>query len=292
MKKAAKIFIHDPAKSFAPRMMEISNAENSEQVFRGLQSIPIASHQGYKVNMHDIEGSIHTPGFNETFNAGEYRTWIGTRLEYVFDFKNLRKVIHPLKSILEIEFTVVGNNKIEYRVSNDSLKALDITDNKWSLKLMKGWPGRKHAVYRRCNKTNEELILCGKIEFQLNQILCHDDRVKDCFGFGAFTTANTDRKITFVYTFEKHQEKNRVKRMPGLMLRWKTVEDDGEQWPDKVLEVSELGREVKSPDFGKKWKKDWGRNRQKKSKFPRLYPPQLQVLQCCPTSYYGGCSRG
>ena len=72
-----------------------------------------------------------------------------------------------------------------------------------------------------------------------------------------------------MYTFDKHQEKDSRKRMPGLMLRWKAVEDHEKQWPDKVLEVSELGREVKSPDFGKKWEegKDWGGDRPKHLEF-------------------------
>ena len=78
-----------------------------------------------------------------------------------------------------------------------------------------------------------------------------------CFG-DAFTTGNPERKITFVYTFDQREDGDKM--MPGLMLRWETVQ---EQWPEKVVEVFELGREVRSPDFGKKWTedKDWGQAR-------------------------------
>ena len=79
------------------------------------------------MTMHDIQGRIYTPGFNETFNAEENKTWNGTRLEFELDFKNPRKVIHPLDSLLVIEFTAIGRNKIEYSVGNTSLKTLDIS---------------------------------------------------------------------------------------------------------------------------------------------------------------------
>ena len=127
IKKATKIFIHDQASSFAPKMIKITNKQNIENIFKGLQSIPIASQGGFKVTMHDIQGRIYTPGFNETFNAEENKTWNGTRLEFELDFKNPRKVIHPLDSLLVIEFTAIGRNKIEYSVGNTSLKTLDIS---------------------------------------------------------------------------------------------------------------------------------------------------------------------
>ena len=87
-----------------------------------------------------------------------------------------------------------------------------------------------------------------------------------CFG-DAFTTGNPERKITFVYTFDQREDGD--KRMPGLMLRWETVQ---EQWPEKVVEVFELGREVRSPDFGKKWTedKDWGQARLRRKDFPNF----------------------
>ena len=57
--------------------------------------------------------------------------------------------------------------------------------------------------------------------------------------------------------------------MPGLMLRWRT---ESKQWPEEVLEVSELGRLVKSPDFGRRWKDDddWGQGRLKNPNFPNF----------------------
>ena len=73
-----------------------------------------------------------------------------------------------------------------------------------------------------------------------------------------------------MYTFDKHQEEeDSAKRMPGLMLRWRT---ESKQWPEEVLEVSELGRLVKSPDFGRRWKDDddWGQGRPKHLSFPNF----------------------
>ena len=81
-----------------------------------------------QVKIHELEGSIETPEFNKTFDAKAYIVWNGTRIEYVLDFKNHRNVIHPLMSILVINFTAIGSNKIEYSVSNGSLKTLETTD--------------------------------------------------------------------------------------------------------------------------------------------------------------------
>ena len=101
---------------------------NYQLYFKGYQSLHVIGHQRYQVKIHEIEGSIRTPLFNETFDAKQYNFWKGTRIEYVIEFKNHRKVIHPLMSILVIEFTAIGSNKIEYSVSNGSLKTLNMTE--------------------------------------------------------------------------------------------------------------------------------------------------------------------
>ena len=192
---------------------------------KGHQSLHVTSQQGYQVRIHEIEGSINSPLFNETFNAKQYNTWNGTRIEYVLDFKNHRKVIHPLMSILVIELTAIGSNKIEYSVSNGSLKTLNMTEitreERRSLEFPSGWeaPGvpMKEKTYRSCDY--KENSVCGNISLNLNKILCADDRVKEC-GVGTFSTANTDRRITFVYTFDKEQAEGTNEVMPGLRLSW------------------------------------------------------------------------
>ena len=229
--------------------------------------------------MHEIEGSIHTPGFNKTFEAKQYDVWNGTRIEYVLDFKNQRKVIHPLSSILVIEFTAMGSNKIEYSVSNGPLKTLNIAGitkkEKRSLEYPRGWSADGENAYSACNAKEDSV--CGTIRLRLNKILCSDNRVQEC-GDGAFSTENTNRKITFVYTFDKKQEEGKKEVMPGLMLTWWTQQNGKKKqnglavadWPDRFLELSEPGRTVKSPDYrnrieGKTWKSlttDWGQNRQ------------------------------
>ena len=204
-------------------------------------------------------------------------------MEYVLDFQNHRKVIHPLRSILVIEFTAIGGNKIEYSVSNGSLKTLNMTDitrkERRSFEFPTGWEAAgiplMEKTYSACdNKGNS---ICGRISLNLNQILCSDDRVKEC-GVGAFSTAHMDRRITFVYTFDKKQAERKTEVMPGLMLTW-WMEQNGAKadgrvtsdWPDRFLELSEPGSTVKSPDYGDPWihtsrKIDWGQHRQKKSK--------------------------
>ena len=136
----------------------------------------------------------------------------------MLDFKNLRKVVHPLNSLLIIEFTAIGSNKIEYSVSNGSLKTLNITnmtikEEKRSVKFPKGWGAVPKNFYSACDNNGDSV--CGKIKLNLHKILCFDNRVKDC-GHGDFKTENTNRKITFVYTFDKKQGEGKDEVMPGL----------------------------------------------------------------------------
>ena len=211
---------------------------------KGHQSLHVAGQQGYQVKIHEIEGSIRSPLFNKTFDAKQYNFWNGTRIEYVLDFKNHRKVIHPLMSILVIEFTAIGSNKIEYSVSNGSLQTLNISDittkERRSLEFPTGWEAlgvpMVEKTYRACDHRGNSV--CGNISFNLNKILCSDDRIKEC-GIGDFSTANMDRRITFVYTFDKEQaegKKNKV--MPGLRLTWWTKQKSvNSDWPDRFLDL-------------------------------------------------------
>ena len=160
--------------------------------------------------MSGIEGSIPTPLYNETFNVSQYNFWNGTRIEYVFDFKNQRKVIHPLRSLLIIELKAIGSNKIEYGVSNGSLKTLNITKidkgEKRSLEYPKGWAanvGSAGNAFSACDRKGN--LICGTIVFHLNRVLCTEDQVKEC-DLRDFSSANMNRKITFVYTFEQQTE--------------------------------------------------------------------------------------
>ena len=136
---------------------------------KGRQSVHVVGQQGYQVRMSGIEGSIRTPLYNETFNVSQYNFWNGTRIEYVFDFKNQRKVIHPLRSLLIIALKAIGSNKIEYGVSNGSLKTLNMTnmtkDEKRPFGFPTGWTvmqGGNGNKYRMCGNS-----VCGTIFFNL-----------------------------------------------------------------------------------------------------------------------------
>ena len=243
---------------------------------KGRQSVHVVGQQGYHVRMSGIEGSIRTPLYNETFNVSQYNFWNGTRIEYVFDFKNQRKVIHPLRSLLIIELKAIGSNKIEYGVSNGSLKTLNITKidkgEKRSLEYPKGWAanvGSAGNAFSACDRKGN--LICGTIVFHLNRVLCTEDQVKEC-DLRDFSSANMNRKITFVYTFEQQTE-GENEETPGLILTWRTKLDYEKQkkradWPDRFLELSQLGKEVKTPDFRDlydKTKIDCGEQRQQQN---------------------------
>ena len=154
----------------------------------------------------------------------------------------------------------MGSNKIEYSVSNDPLKTLDITnltkEKKREIKYPPRWgPGNFYSI---CDDHGDSV--CGRIKLNLAALLCFDNRVRQCC-FSYFSTKNTNRKITFVYTFDKKQGKGKNEVMPGLRLTWRTMQ---REWPDRFLELSELGRTVKSPDYGNHWTNitDWGQRRQ------------------------------
>ena len=47
--EATKIFIQDPAREMFPKLLEVSNIENSEQIFKGPLELIITLHSSFEV---------------------------------------------------------------------------------------------------------------------------------------------------------------------------------------------------------------------------------------------------
>ena len=67
------VFVQGPFKRYAEELVASLNLDNLRSLYEGQTSLPVANDDyTFSVNSNSVEGSFHTPGFFDDFEAGDF----------------------------------------------------------------------------------------------------------------------------------------------------------------------------------------------------------------------------
>ena len=100
-----EVTIKQPHLEYAEKMIAASTAENLDEVYHGLQSIPGTYAEGFKIKVRKLSGSIRSPFYGEDYDESQYES---SRIhQVVLEFpSDLAKQMGDGKLVVELEVDV------------------------------------------------------------------------------------------------------------------------------------------------------------------------------------------